>query len=140
MTVKVKKKICNGCGSLTVIWKNHKGKRYCKYCWMRLSADSKKPTSHHKQPIPRRSRKRAAQERNYLTLRKDFLLSSQHCQAQLPGICTHIATDVHHKRGRIGSLLTDTAHWLAVCRPCHQWIETNPKEAKETGFSENRLT
>jgi len=26
-----------------------------------------------------------------------------------------------------------------VCRSCHRWIEENPNEAKELGYSENRL-
>jgi len=29
--------------------------------------------------------------------------------------------------------------WLAVCRNCHRWIEENPVEAKELGFSRSRL-
>jgi hypothetical protein len=42
-------------------------------------------------------------------------------------------------KGRIGNLLTDTSHFLAVCRQCHSWIEEHPTEAKELGFSKSRL-
>jgi hypothetical protein len=61
------------------------------------------------------------------------------CQAHLPQVCTQVSTDVHHMKGRIGDLLLDQAHWLSVCRGCHYWIEMRPQEAKELGFSINRL-
>ena len=49
------------------------------------------------------------------------------------------AEEVHHKRGRIGDLLLDETHWLAVSRKGHVKIEMNPRWAKEMGFSESRL-
>lgn len=36
-------------------------------------------------------------------------------------------------------LLLDKSKWLAVCRACHQWIETHPQEAVERGFSIKRI-
>ena len=53
--------------------------------------------------------------------------------------CKRIATEIHHKASKIGKLYTDINNFLAVCRNCHTWIEENPKEAKELGFSKNRL-
>jgi hypothetical protein len=29
--------------------------------------------------------------------------------------------------------------WLGVCASCHEYIELHPNEAKELGFSVNRL-
>jgi hypothetical protein len=137
--MKVKKKICNKCLVERVIWKNHEGNRYCKFCWSSHFVTEKyKPTNKQK-PIAHRSVKRAKQEREYLKLRKTYLLSSPTCKAHLPNICTGTVTDIHHMKGRIGSLLTDTKFFLAVCRPCHDWIELNPKEAKELGYSINRI-
>jgi len=60
------------------------------------------------------------------------------CQAKLFG-CTHLSTDLHHIKGRVGDLLTDENNFLAVCRSCHTFIEENPKFAKEKGFSKSRL-
>lgn len=140
--MKAKKKLCDGCKEEQFIWKNDKGNRYCKTCWSRLqtvTGKHTKPTTSRK-PIAPRSKKRAAQEREYSKLRKDFLLSSPTCQAKLPNRCTHHATDVHHMKGRIGPLLTDTKFFLAVCRSCHDWIETHPEEAKELGFSISKIT
>jgi cytochrome c553 len=69
--------------------------------------------------------------------RAAFLIVHSICQAKLVG-CTGEATDVHHKAGR-GENHLKISTWLAVCRSCHNWIEVNPTEAKELGFSENRL-
>ena len=139
--MKAKKKICDGCTKERMIWKNHKGKRYCKQCWsyhfVTVNAKSSKPAN--RKPLANRSTKRAKQEREYLKIRKSFLLSSQGCQASLPKICTRQVTDVHHMKGRIGNLLTDPTYFLAVCRPCHNWIEEHPKEAKELGYSISRI-
>ena len=131
--MKVKKKICDGCSTERLIWKNHEGKRFCKYCWsshfVTVNAKSSKPT--YRKPLANRSVKRAKQEREYLKVRKSFLLSSQSCQAHLPNICSRQVTDLHHMKGRIGDLLTDPTFFLALCRPCHDWIHTHPKDARE---------
>ena len=60
------------------------------------------------------------------------------CQAHLPQVCSQVSTDVHHMKGRIGDLLLDQTHWLSVCRGCHNWIELQPEQAKQMGFSKNR--
>ena len=138
--MKVKLKPCDGCGDDKMIWKNHQGNRYCKFCWLRkqtVTGERNKPTNQRK-PIAHRSPKRAKQEREYSKVRRTFLLSSPVCTAQLPNICTHHSTDVHHKKGRIGELLTDVTFFLSVCRQCHDWIEMHPIEAKELGFSISR--
>lgn len=73
----------------------------------------------------------------YTKKRIAFLALHTHCQARLVN-CTLVATDIHHKAGR-GENHNVISSWLAVCRSCHTWIEMNPAEAKELGFSENRL-
>jgi hypothetical protein len=86
-----------------------------------------------------RSVKRAKQEREYSKLRDKFLQANPYCQAmiQCHGL---LATEIHHKKGKIQGLLTDTDYFLSVCRTCHQWIENNPLEAKELGLSLSRLS
>ena len=85
-----------------------------------------------------KSKKMQKLDAKYSQLRRVFLTDYPMCQAALPK-CTHKSTDVHHKKGR-GKyhLVVDT--WLPVCRSCHQWIEENPQEAIELGYSVSRLT
>jgi len=73
----------------------------------------------------------------YMVLRDQFLKRKPHCEAHLPD-CAISACDVHHKAGRIGALLLDDTQFLAVCRTCHNYIETHPKEAKLLDFSKSR--
>lgn len=89
--------------------------------------------------IAKRSKKRAKQEREYAKKRKAYLTDNDVCLAFLEG-CTLQATDVHHKKGRCGNLLTDENYFLAVCRNCHHVLETSPKLAKELGLSISRLS
>lgn len=61
----------------------------------------------------------------------------------------HQATDVHHKKGRVGyadqwarenniPLLLDERFWLPVSRGAHDRIELNPTWARKMGYSETR--
>jgi len=92
-----------------------------KYEWMKKEKDRK-----------------SAALKIYLLLRKDFIADNPRCKVNKSG-CSMVATDVHHKKGRIGSLLTQTEYFLPVCRFCHYWIEIHPKESKELGYSLSRL-
>lgn len=131
----VKKKICANCQTEQVIWKSDKGNKYCKSCWYKSKEPSSKPLK--TKPINQKSTKMIALDAAYSKLRKIFLERKPMCEAALPG-CSSSSTDVHHKKGR-GEyhLVVDT--WLSVCRNCHTYIEEHPVEAKELGFSENRL-
>lgn len=127
--IQAKLKKCAGCNELKHIWKSHGKEKYCKQCWY----DIEKPKS-----ISPVSAKRRVEMDKYSTLREAFLIAKPKCEAYLVG-CTGTSTDVHHKAGRVGENYLKVGTWLAVCRSCHGWIETNPEAAKELGFSQSRL-
>jgi AMMECR1 domain-containing protein len=129
MSITPKLKKCAGCSQLKHIWKSDKKDKYCKECWYTIE----KPKS-----IAPVSKKRQVAMDEYSKRRLAFLSLHQFCQAKLVG-CTGSSTDVHHKAGRVGDNYLNMNTWLAVCRNCHSWIETNPIEAKELGLSESRL-
>ena len=86
-------------------------------------------------PISRQSEKMKIEVKKYLKIRVDYINKHSKCE-----VCKKASsTDVHHKKGKIGKLLTDSRYFLAVCRPCHQIIEMNPDWAKEMGYSLSRL-
>ena len=79
-----------------------------------------------------------ASDRIYAGLNVIFLGENPNCQARIVEVCTHRATEVHHKRGRgIYKLVVKT--WLAVCRGCHNYIGDNHQKAVDAGFCESRL-
>lgn len=129
MSIQAKLKKCAGCEQMKYIWKSHGKEKYCKECWYNIE----KPKS-----ISPVSKKRQGEMDKYSLLRDAFITAKPRCEAKLVG-CTGISTDVHHKAGRVGDNYLKVGTWLAVCRNCHGWIETNPEAAKELGLSESRL-
>jgi hypothetical protein len=80
--------------------------------------------------------KRQRQMREYRPLRHAYL-DGKRCE--FPGGCTQPASDVHHRRGRVGGLLLDVRHWSALCRTHHSFVTEHPKTAVEMGISELRI-
>jgi len=139
----IKKKLCYSCDTEQVIWKNHEGNKYCKICWYKIKQQDNFKSDYYRkfkksrQKIKSMSNKMKRTELAYRTVRKAFLACNPVCKASLVK-CTVKATDVHHMKGR-GKYHLDTTTWLAVCRPCHMFIEENPDLANEFGFSKSKL-
>lgn len=142
--MKVKKKPCDGpCNEDKYIWANKDGKKYCRQCWYTVfplpdNISKKKKAIIYKVGASSNNKSKA-KNYEYLIRRKEYLLIHPSCEAKIVSNCSMEATEIHHKAGRLGSLLVDDTNFLAVCRNCHQFIELNPKIAKELGFSTNRL-
>lgn len=90
----------------------------------------KKPTSKRQKRIRRVSIKKAADLKEYYALRSRFLANVDLCE-----VChTDRPVEIHHRRGRVGPLLTDLRHLLATCHRCHQWLHENIEEARTLGY------
>jgi hypothetical protein len=87
--------------------------------------------------IKKVSKKMGKTTRSYSKQRIEFLLNNPMCHAKIFN-CTLGSTEIHHKKGRDKYHL-DIDTWLAVCRNCHNWIEHNPEEAIELGYSQNKF-
>src|SRR5688500_5357244 len=72
--------------------------------------------------------------KEYEKVKREFLRKHKACQV----CCESPATDLHHKRGRNGKLLTDIRYFLAVCRPCHDHIHSDIPFSRANGFIESR--
>ena len=118
-----------------MIWKSHGKEKYCKECWYKSNPPDKPK---QKVPVKKISDKRKKEMSVYDKRRLAFLALHKWCQAALPE-CTKLATEVHHKKGRVGDNYLDMTSWLAACHSCHHWIEHHPEKAKELGLSESRL-
>jgi len=91
----------------------------------------KRSTGLKRTPLRKVSKKRAKQNREYSKInRVVYLESHPTCQ-----VCDkRSACDIHHKDKRSGDRLNDITMFLAVCRPCHQWIHDYPADARKQGF------
>jgi len=93
-------------------------------------------------PLRKVGKKRAAQQRKYLALRKTFLEEHPLCEAfcvtdWVAGSLTEPqpSSEIHHMAGREGKLLLDERHWLPICRRCHDGLHIyRVKEARENGW------
>jgi len=129
--IKPKLKECDVCHKPSLIWKNHEGFRYCKYCWSCHKSNLDKPQKPKQSEIPRVSSKRKKKDQEYLKLRERYLTENPLCMIKVNG-CANGATDVHHTyagSNREAFYLVQST-WLAVCRNCHDWIHANPADAR----------
>lgn len=92
--------------------------------------------------LPRRRGKAAAKPRKRLRARSSamearmklyraakarYLKDYPSCQCG----CGRKSKEVHHTRGRLGSLLLDETYWLALAPECHAWVHNNIDAARE---------
>lgn len=113
-----------------------------KYCSGRCKMKNKKVDLTLKAPkgfktIPKVSKKRQIENLQYQVLRKEFLDKKEN---QICPITKSPTNDIHHKKGRVGSLFLNTNYWIALSREGHRFVEENPDWAKENGYSLNRLS
>jgi hypothetical protein len=130
-----KLKMCDGCESMQVIWKNNgrDGGRYCKHCWSchKSNGTSQKP----KNPIPKVSSKRKKQDQEYLKLRTKHMEKFPLCEIKVAG-CTNMGTDIHHTyagSNRDAFYLIQST-WAVTCRNCHNFVHENPAKARTMGW------
>lgn len=101
------------------------------------SSKVKQEPKQKQKPIAKVSKKRQIEQLKYSVLRVEFLGKQENKKCPIMGTET---TDVHHKKGRVGSLYLDTKYWVALSREGHKKVEENPEWAKENGYSLNRLS
>lgn len=124
-------KICNTSECSNPVF----GGGYCK--WHQGYRKDKKPSNaKHRKPIAPISKKRSQELVGYKKARNKYMANHSTCEVSE---CNRPANDLHHKRGRIGSLLWDPKFFMAVCRPHHNEIEENPEWAYKNNYSVKRI-
>lgn len=150
--IEPKLKLCFGCEQQKHIWKNVKGKKYCKECTYSGKIPDQETVSKvlikennfvKLKSIKQVSDKKRLLDAQYTKLRKEFLEKTENstCYAKLPGTCMggfKQQLTIHHKNGRLGENYLNTDTWIPLCMSCHHWVEVHPKEAREIGLSETK--
>jgi hypothetical protein len=83
--------------------------------------------------LRRVSKKREHELKIYYSLRSYMLKKRPYCE--MPSrtgapSCLNAATDIHHIKGRAGSLLCNVKYWLPVCPECHRYIHDHANEMR----------
>lgn len=155
MSIQRKQKICKTCKTKQFIF----SRGNCLNCDKTLNKDSyeikrsssalssPKPTkvsqikpkqaTKKKKPIKPISEKEKLRLKEYRRVRNIYFSKNPVCE--FPG-CDSIEVTLHHKRGRIGGLLTNTKYFCSLCATHHTWVENNPAQAILMGLSESRLS
>lgn len=144
MSITRKLKICKTCGDPSYLWSNGN----CKRCdgLARAKEQSFKPykpltqTTNGKvakafkiSPV---SLKRAQELKLYRVERDKYFVEHPVCEFEG---CTSRKVELHHKKGRIGKLLTDSRYFCSLCNKHHRWVTNNNAAALEMGLVESRL-
>lgn len=82
-------------------------------------------------PLRKVSKTRAIELREYNRAKAEVFELPRICE--FPD-CYHPATQVHHMKGRHGSLINEQAYWMLLCMEHHAYIEDHKKEARERGW------
>jgi hypothetical protein len=83
-----------------------------------------------RKPIRKVSKKQETRMARYFRIRNPYIKANPICM-----ICkAALATDLHHRRGRIGKLLFDSRWFMALCRNCHSYLHEHVAWAKEKGY------
>lgn len=81
------------------------------------------------------SKKQSGRLSRYYPIRDAFLADNPACRICFErGLGLVQSTEVHHLRGRLGSLLFDTRGFCASCFSCRTWPHDNARQAREMGL------
>ena len=111
--------------------KNWKKPKQPKANWTRVPGAKYEPKIQQKYFVPPRSKRMSGMVRGYRKLAEQYIAHARTCQR---AGCGRPARDIHHTRGRAGSLLSDWRYWMALCRPCHDWVAEHPVDARSEGL------
>jgi 5-methylcytosine-specific restriction endonuclease McrA len=74
----------------------------------------------------------------YDDLRKPLVIELLSLYPNCQRCKTNPSQDVHEIKTRArGGSITDKNNLAVLCRPCHNWVTTHPKEAREQGWLKN---
>lgn len=76
------------------------------------------------------SSKHAAELQEYHKVRAEYLAKHPNCEI----FPDELATEIHHRRGRLGAFLTNTRYFMAVGANAHRLIHANPAWAHQQGY------
>lgn len=150
MSIPRKLKICKTCGDPSYIFahgncRNCDGMLRANKHYAALQAEKKpfKPLSQINDikvakafKIAPISKNRAEALKKYRIERDKYF--NEHPICEFPG-CASLKITLHHRRGRCGTLLTDSRYFCSLCLKHHNYVNEHNEEAQKLGLVASRL-
>lgn len=86
-----------------------------------------------------KSVKRLAEERLYKKQLKEMLAENPNCEIKIPGVCSKIATGLHHLQKRSPRNYRKRENLIRACSECNLFIEENPTHELSKKFTISRF-
>lgn len=96
------------------------------------------PVKKSKKPIPKKSKKRIKQDRQYKKLVVIKMAEDVTCELKTP-VCTYYAEGLDHTQKRSPANVLKKVNTKRSCNACNLWKELNPKQAEEMGISVSKF-
>lgn len=107
----------------------------CKtHYWQFRSTKWKKSEPKEKKPIPKFSKKREKENREYTIKRLQFLAQPENLRCFIDG-CNKRADTIEHSAGRIGKNFLDVTTWRPCCSYHNLELERNPELSQKYQIS-----
>ena len=110
--------------------------------WLTAFPEQQRPTNKSLRGRLRTvSKEQAKRLRHYKVVRDAYMLAHRGEQCPVAILCLGLkckVSEVHHRRGRSGSLLCDTRFWMPVSPEGHRFIHDNPARARSYGWLAER--
>lgn len=103
-----------------------------KALWHQIKFPGGEPRK-HRRPVRRVSDRMRERTREYLRILGPWKARPENKLCRFPE-CDQLATDNHHKFGKLGPLLCWVPGFVPVCRRHHAWIDQNRAAARALGL------
>ena len=105
-----------------------------RHYWQFRSTKWKKSEPKEKKPIPKFSKKREKENREYTIKRLQFLAQPENQRCFIEG-CTNRAEGIEHAAGRWGKNFLDVSTWRPCCNYHNLELERNPELSQKYQLS-----
>src|SRR5207253_3439049 len=89
-----------------------------------------------KKPMNRINPRRVLDYLAYVNERNQFLQQNQFCEFPTHDTigCPNHSSQIHHAKGRRGTLLRNQKYWWPLCAAHHAWVHSHMKQARKLGL------
>ena len=109
--------------------------RQAKVCFGKSKPEEEKKVKH----ISTKSVKRKCEEKLYNRQKKEMLAEDPFCEIKIPGVCTKVATGLHHLQKRSPKNYRKRENLVRSCNECNLFIEENPTDPLSKKFTISRF-